>query len=270
MPIVQKKKKAQDDPVLAYLETSHRSFCTYWVFSGDRHCSCGKDRAIKHYQNVLRLTGADVPAPQQEKELTNKMKVIIIAGYPGSGKSTIMRGVIEKMEQAGEAFKQTAKGSVTYMSSRNFIILGSYEVGEKFPGTDRYPMNVQPKAEEFILEAREMMPNKAILMEGDRLFNDKFLQFLKLHEFNVVLCLVQAQAELVEGRRAKRSEQNATWLKGRKSKVDRIALIYPFSHYLSNNNMKEQKQSIETIYAEASGEDKPTANQTTKIKEMWK
>lgn len=24
----------------------HARHCTYWIFSGDRHCSCGRDEAI--------------------------------------------------------------------------------------------------------------------------------------------------------------------------------------------------------------------------------
>jgi len=272
--MAQQSKKLKD-PLHDYLTGRHRATCTYWVFSGDRHCSCGLDSAMKRYDELMRLIGvepATTPAPKQTRK-GNRMKVIMIAGYPGSGKSTIMRGVIDKLVQAGQVFKDTAKGSVTYMSSKNFIILGSYKPDEKFPGTDRYPMNVQPKAEEFMLEACKMTPNKTVLLEGDRLFNDKFIKFLryKPDEFDLVLCLVHAQDSLVESRRAERSEQNPTWLKGRKSKVDRIALIYPFTHQLQNNTIKQQKESIEIIFKEATGGDtKATRSKETKLQQLWK
>jgi hypothetical protein len=28
-----------------YLSLPHRKTCSYWVYSGDRHCSCGLERA---------------------------------------------------------------------------------------------------------------------------------------------------------------------------------------------------------------------------------
>ena len=27
--------------------SKHKKSCSYWIFSGDRHCSCGRDEAIK-------------------------------------------------------------------------------------------------------------------------------------------------------------------------------------------------------------------------------
>jgi hypothetical protein len=30
-----------------YLSLPHRKTCTFWIFSGDRHCSCGRDAAQK-------------------------------------------------------------------------------------------------------------------------------------------------------------------------------------------------------------------------------
>ena len=44
-----------------YLKLEHRKTCTYWVFSGDRHCSCGRDKARAELD--LLLSGL---AAQQE------------------------------------------------------------------------------------------------------------------------------------------------------------------------------------------------------------
>lgn len=32
-------------PAIEKLLTHHARSCTYWIFSGDRHCSCGRDKA---------------------------------------------------------------------------------------------------------------------------------------------------------------------------------------------------------------------------------
>lgn len=197
------------------------------------------------------------------------MKVIVIGGFPGSGKSVIMRGVIASLEQKGQVFKVQSKGSVRYMSSKDYIILGTYEPDEKFPGTDRYPMNIQPAAQTFLLEANKMYPNKTIIFEGDRLFNDKMLKFLKDNEFETVVCIVSTRRDLLEQRRNQRSEQNPSWRKGRESKVERMAIMYPISHYLPNNTKEEQDQSINKLVMEAQGAIAPIKTET-KLKQLWK
>jgi hypothetical protein len=30
----------------------HKKHCNYWVFSGDRHCSCGRDDAIRELEEM--------------------------------------------------------------------------------------------------------------------------------------------------------------------------------------------------------------------------
>jgi hypothetical protein len=37
-------------PTLDKLLNRHAQTCTYWVFSGDRHCSCGRDKALEELQ----------------------------------------------------------------------------------------------------------------------------------------------------------------------------------------------------------------------------
>lgn len=39
----------------------HARTCTYWIFSGDRHCSCGRDAAITELARIrghLRAVGS--------------------------------------------------------------------------------------------------------------------------------------------------------------------------------------------------------------------
>ena len=35
-----------------YLSLPHRPTCTFWVFSGDRHCSCGRDAALQELAEI--------------------------------------------------------------------------------------------------------------------------------------------------------------------------------------------------------------------------
>ena len=98
------------------------------------------------------------------------MKVFAIGGEPGSGKSTLMKEVIKhyNAEPKYDAFKL-----VPYLQKDNIYILGKYEEGEVFSGTDRMSMAVQPEAIKFL----ESLPsNSVVLYEGDRLFTASFLE----------------------------------------------------------------------------------------------
>ena len=75
------------------------------------------------------------------------MKVIAIGGEPGSGKTTLMNRIIShyKFEPKYDSFKL-----VPYMQKDNIYLLGKYEEGEVFSGTDRMSMAVQPEAIKFL------------------------------------------------------------------------------------------------------------------------
>ena len=195
------------------------------------------------------------------------MKVIVIGGYPGSGKSTIMRGVIKELEQQGKRFKDNRKGIISYMETDGITILGTYAPDEKFPGTDRLPLNAQPDACKFIREIAATGKD-VVILEGDRLFNDKMLTFLNETGYNVVLCIVFTAKHLLESRRERRSEQNASWRKGRETKVDRLAMTYPVQHHLQNNTQEEQESCVNELLQEINGEWK-SAPVKSKIKSFW-
>lgn len=42
---------------------SHRRTCTYWIFSGDRHCSCGRDAAIMELEELRAARAIELQLP---------------------------------------------------------------------------------------------------------------------------------------------------------------------------------------------------------------
>ena len=144
------------------------------------------------------------------------MKVIAIGGEPGSGKTTLMWKLIEKL-------KPEAKFSefklVPYHQKDNVYVLGKYEEGETFAGTDRMSMSVQPEAIKFLAT----LPNDAIVIyEGDRLFTSSFLEHCN-EKYDLSIIYLRTTKNERNIRYAKRgSNQNETWLAGRESKVNNI------------------------------------------------
>jgi hypothetical protein len=203
------------------------------------------------------------------------MKVIVVGGYPGSGKSTIFREVLERLLKAGHVFTLRKHDKlITYMeSNKGLIVLGTYGKTELFPGTDRFPMNAQPEAVAFLeeLNANEQGQHgkeKVVLFEGDRLFNQKMLTFLR-KQFELVLCIVKLERKVLEERRNQRSEQNASWRKGRETKVDRLGMSFPVHHWLKNTTEEEFEASVQELLAEVNGEWKSEPVKSA-VKDFWR
>lgn len=98
-------------------------------------------------------------------------KLIYLIGLPGTGKSTIMKQFMENRDWKQERVIDLLD---THISGR-VRVLGKYEEGETFSGTDRLSMAVAPKAVEWMNTA----PNEVIVGEGDRLNNKAFFEAAK-------------------------------------------------------------------------------------------
>jgi dephospho-CoA kinase len=173
------------------------------------------------------------------------MKVIAIGGEPGSGKTTLMKEIINhyKVESKYEAFKL-----VPYLQKNNIYILGKYEEGEVFSGTDRMSMAVQPEAVKFL----STLPFDAVVLyEGDRLFTVSFLEHC-LDNYDLKIIYLQTKKETRNERYKERgSNQNATWLQGRETKISNIMtnMTLMFStHSYVNETLEEQKHILDAIF----------------------
>jgi ABC-type dipeptide/oligopeptide/nickel transport system ATPase component len=99
------------------------------------------------------------------------MKLIYLIGLPGCGKSTVMKSFMSEYD-----WKERRVIDLLYThESGNFRVLGKYEEGEVFSGTDRLSMAVAPKAIEWL----STTPNEIVIGEGDRLNNKAFFEKAK-------------------------------------------------------------------------------------------
>lgn len=148
------------------------------------------------------------------------MIILAIGGEPATGKSTLVQHIMKNFSNG--QFHKAGALTYTHYPLSDIIVLGYYEIGNPFGGTDRLPMNVQPQAEIFIRSINnEMFKNTLVIFEGDRLFNGSFLEFLnKENDRNIFITL---RSSKTAERHALRDNQNETWLKGRKTKIENIA-----------------------------------------------
>jgi hypothetical protein len=127
-----------------------------------------------------------------------------------------------------------------YCKALDLYVLGKYEDGETFAGTDRLSMAVQPIAQCFVTETKSN-----ILFEGDRIFNQSFLEFsMGLPETDLQVVYLKVPDEMLKQRYADRgSDQSETFLKGRATKYSNILSNFELMPYITefvNTNLEEQ------------------------------
>jgi predicted ATPase len=156
-------------------------------------------------------------------------RAIIITGEPGVGKTTLMFALLAEL-QALSPFAASFVGEpvartdyiLPLHSGRLCRVLGIYERNAGYAqGTDRLSMSVQPKFEQMV---REMPDGATLLYEGDRLANQKALGALRASCFEINLVILYAAEAVLQARYAERgSNQAASFLRGRRTKVSNLA-----------------------------------------------
>lgn len=172
------------------------------------------------------------------------MQVIAIGGEPGSGKSTLMKRLIQHY---GVEPKYNEVKLVPYLQKDNIYILGKYEEGEVFSGTDRMSMAVQPEAIKF---CASLPTGSIVLFEGDRLFTASFLEDC-IDKYGLEIIYLSTDKSIRKQRYLDRgSAQDDTWLRGRETKIANILtnmnLLFNVSRY-NNNTIEDQNFVYDAI-----------------------
>lgn len=153
-----------------------------------------------------------------------KPVIVGIGGEPGVGKSTLMHRIIAKLDKKyGEALiieLDLLKGLA--WNNGKVIVFGKYTEDEKFPGTDRLSMAVQPVAATFLQHPGFLTSH--ILFEGDRLFNSSFLHTCAHSPHrDPYFFILDAPDHVLKARRRKRGHKmTLSFLKGRKTKIENL------------------------------------------------
>ena len=169
-------------------------------------------------------------------------KLIAVGGSPGTGKTTLFRKYMEgKTFQPIEPAKLV---SAMYNAERDLYILGKYEEGEVFAGTDRLSMAVQPAMQEWIASH-----NCNVLFEGDRIFNQSFLEFaMGLPDTELHIVFLNAPKTVLEQRYKDRgSDQSEQFLRGRETKYSNLLSNFDLMPYITefaNTNLEEQAKVL--------------------------
>ncbi len=165
-----------------------------------------------------------------------KTKVIFIAGVPASGKTTLFKRIRETLFVNHTDFKHGKARGVQSDDGR-FKMLGVFD-GSTFEGTDRLSMTVIGDAINYIKSLEQQPMRSVVFVEGDRLFNFRFLQ-----ETRASLILLDAAPEVLAQRHKERGDnQTETFLQSRRTKVENFATKYRIGR--AYNNTPEDAEKI--------------------------
>ncbi|MBQ6939886.1 MAG: AAA family ATPase [Alistipes sp.] len=161
-------------------------------------------------------------------------KVIFVAGVPATGKTTLFKRIRERLFEQCSEFKE---GKVRGIENGCYKMLGVFD-GSTFEGTDRLSMTVIGDAIDYIKRLEQEPGRKVVFVEGDRLFNFRFLQ-----ETRASLILLDASPEVLAQRHKERGDnQTETFLQSRRTKVENFANKYRISR--AYNNAPEDAEKI--------------------------
>lgn len=138
-------------------------------------------------------------------------------GQPGCGKTTLITALTDN------ELAWVVKGTKLAPTHTVYDRIDVAQIGAAradFGGTDILPMSIQPLAVAWMANGA---PDQ-VFAEGDRLANDKFFQAVTDQGWSLKVVYINVSDATAAQRRAERgSNQNPTWLKGRQTKVARLA-----------------------------------------------
>jgi energy-coupling factor transporter ATP-binding protein EcfA2 len=151
-------------------------------------------------------------------------RAVYVIGAPGSGKTTLVRAVMEAEGAAGIVQHEKPVPHVEHVGTR-WVELGRWR--PEFGGTDALSYSIAPKATAWLIGNDRP---RWLIAEGDRLATASFFDVLTgCYPRFTLFHLAGDDAALRQG--ASRAEligkaQNEAWWRGRATKCGRLAVAY--------------------------------------------
>lgn len=152
------------------------------------------------------------------------MKVAQIIGVAGAGKSTLVIEMTSRWQHRQRLHRPVTHEHWLTTHGKRVVTLGHYDT--VFGGTDTLPYAAIDEMGSLLAMFADRSVH-AVIVEGDRLANDRFISIAKQHATHLLYHL-HADDALLSSRRLmraaqhRRATQSQQWLKGRATKVRRL------------------------------------------------
>lgn len=149
------------------------------------------------------------------------MKAVLLAGIPGTGKTTIAKEFIRRTG-GFQNYKATEPVQlVNVLQNYAIHVVGKYDDSEDvFQGTDKLSMAVSPNFQEFV---KTYNPS-VLFIEGDRLVGNKTIDFLLEAGYDIKVIVLEVSDDTRVARYKERgSDQSDQFIKSKMTKVSNIS-----------------------------------------------
>lgn len=151
--------------------------------------------------------------------------VLWVVGEPAVGKTSMIRLILGDLD----SYKRT-KPKWTIREPDGAIVAAGHYTGDRFDGADRVPY---AGAQDCLDVWREILQRKARLtiLDGDRFSNAKVVEFFADKAVRRAVVQLTASERICAARRkARGTEQNEAWVKGRRTKAERFSRLVEPRH----------------------------------------
>lgn len=167
-------------------------------------------------------------------------KAAIIAGIPGTGKTTLMKHFIKGLSGPLEEviFEGSELLPSMFASNHRLYIPGKYDSSDSvFQGTDKLSLAVQPHVEPFL----DSIAGAPFVFEGDRIFTNATIDAILARYYDLKIFVLNVPEKELQRRYKERgSEQPEQFILGRNTKISRITSRLD----LIMNEMIESRQHL--------------------------
>lgn len=163
------------------------------------------------------------------------MKCLAIGGLPATGKTTLMRNILNILRPDKKLRYGLLRG---YICENDISIMGVYERGDVFAGTDKLSMAVQRDFTEYVHKTK-----RSILFEGDRLFTANNLLLLKEKYKLKIIVLTNDTTTLHQRHADRKDKQTEKFIKGRQTKISNICADEYLSAHIQYRELNTYEES---------------------------
>jgi GTPase SAR1 family protein len=145
-----------------------------------------------------------------------------IVGEPGVGKSSLARALLGDLSKY--SLHDKPKWTINQGTGPLIVAAGHYK-GEKFDGADTVPYNGVKDAlkywKEYLYEA------ELTILDGDRFSYKDTIEFFQRFTERTACILLVGDEQEIRKRRESRSQQDETWVRGRRTKALNFSFLFP-------------------------------------------
>lgn len=156
-----------------------------------------------------------------------ELTVIALGGPPASGKSTLMKEVLDGTSDPkynGNKFKW---GELigNFYTDDSLVVYGRYGSSRDFEGTDALSMSANNHAKQFTDMLTEIDRFDKVIFEGDRLFNQPFLDMCRENpEIDLRAYILDVPNEELDRRHEEREDDHTEkWKNGMRTQYENYA-----------------------------------------------